>query len=67
MKPTYSEKRVNELIKKASVLGYEFINLSEHHAYRNRKGQTFGLIDRRTGTLACAYSLIKDIEKFLAL
>lgn len=54
MKSRYSEKKVNELAEKASALGYQLVNLSERFV-------------SRTGTLACAYSLIKDIEKFLAL
>lgn len=65
MKSKYSDKRINELAEKASLLGYELIDLSDRYDYRDRKWKTYGLVDRRTGVLACAYAVLKDIEKFL--
>lgn len=65
MKSKYSEKRINELAEKASSLGYQFIDLSERYDYCDRKYRTYGLIDRRTTKLACAYAVIADIDKFL--
>lgn len=65
MKSKYSEKRINKLAEKANFLGYQLIDLSERYDYRDRKWRTYGLIDRRTGILACAYAVVKDIDKFL--
>ncbi|TAG98746.1 MAG: hypothetical protein EAZ18_00275 [Oscillatoriales cyanobacterium] len=65
MKSRYSAKRIAEVAAKASLLGYEFINLSQRYDYVDRKYETYGLIDRRNNRLACAYSLLVDIEKFL--
>lgn len=66
MKSKYSQKRIDEVAEKASFLGYQFIDLSDRYDYRDRKYRTFGLVDRRTGILACAYSVLADIEKYLA-
>ena len=65
MKSRYSSHRIEEVTDKASFLGYEFINLSQRYDYVERKYETYGLIDRRNNRLACAYSLLADIEKFL--
>ena len=65
MKCKYSAKRIQEVTDKASFLGYEFINLSQRYDYVERKYETYGLVDRRNKILACAYSLLEDIEKFL--
>jgi hypothetical protein len=65
MKYRYSEKTIQKLAEKASFFGYQLIDLSERYDYCDRKYATYGLIDHRNNRLACAYSLIPDIERFL--
>ena len=66
MKSNYSPKRVNAITEKANFLGYELKDLSSQYPYCDRKCKTYGLIDRRNEILACAYSQLEDIEKYLA-
>ncbi|PJE45200.1 MAG: hypothetical protein CUR32_00960 [Flavobacterium sp.] len=67
MKSRYSpkRKRIQEIEIKANFLGFDFVDLSEQWPYSERKYKTYGLIDRRSRNLACAYSLLSDIERYL--
>lgn len=58
------KKKEIEIQALANRYGYDLVNISEWPTYRDRKGQTWGLIDRRTGNLACSYSTLSGIKKF---
>jgi hypothetical protein len=55
MKGIISEKRMQDLREKASFYGFELVELSDKSPYNLRATRTFGLIDRRNGSLFCAY------------
>lgn len=55
----------NDIKELANFYGYDFEELTGKLGYENRKGCTYGLRDRRDGTIACAYATTTQIKTYL--
>lgn len=58
-------KPFQKLEERANYYGYELRDISSDIGYRDRKGKTYGLFDRRDGRMLCSYATLGDVERVL--
>ena len=57
-----------QLQRLANFYGFDLEDISDRPPYNNRKSETIGLSDRRTGKIVCVYALknLSKIHEFLS-
>ena len=48
--------KMSEFRELASFYGYDIKDVSEHPLYKERKGRTYGIVDRRNGVMVATYA-----------